>query len=87
MNSTKARVLQADPVVEINPTMVQIPQQTLFGLILLFTLFLPVLYIGISCLYGIETPEKYATQNYVVGKEYWLIPSLYLLSITIISIV
>ena len=53
-----------------NPTMLQIPSETLYGLILTFLLFLPLLYIGISMLYGIQTPEKFATMNLVVGREY-----------------
>ncbi|KAL4430072.1 hypothetical protein ABPG74_013519 [Tetrahymena malaccensis] len=62
------RVLQQTP--ENGPSMVQIPNQTLFALILVFILFVPVLWIGISCLYGIESPEKFASQNLVVGREY-----------------
>ncbi|EAS05966.3 transmembrane protein, putative (macronuclear) [Tetrahymena thermophila SB210] len=68
-SSKVTRVLQqADD--NNGPSMVQIPNQTLFGLILVFILFIPVLWIGISCLYGIESPEKFATQNLVVGREY-----------------
>lgn len=52
------------------PSMLQIPSETLFALLLIFVLLLPILYIGISSLYGIQTPEKFATHNLVVGREY-----------------
>ncbi|KAL4476834.1 hypothetical protein ABPG72_010671 [Tetrahymena utriculariae] len=68
--SKVTRVLQQTPTDNQGPSMIQIPNQTLFGLILVFILFVPVLWIGISCLYGIESPEKFANQNLVVGREY-----------------